>query len=207
MVDLWNVIATERGALADDLAGITDEQWKSRSLCPDWNVRRVIGHMTATASLTPATFLGNFARSGFSFNKFANAQIDKHVGPGNVATLTNFRAVQHATTSPPGPKQSWLGEVIVHSEDVRRPLGIAHAYDQDAVIEVAEFYKGSNALIGTKGRIAGLQLCATDTDWKHGSGAEIFGPILSLLMAMTGRAAVCDDLTGPGVDKLRAGGH
>jgi uncharacterized protein (TIGR03083 family) len=207
MVDLWNVIAAERGALADDLAGISDEQWKAPSLCPDWNVRRVVGHMTATARLTPGSFLGGFAKSGFNFNKFANGQIDKNLGPGTVATLANFRAVQNATTSPPGPKQSWLGEVIVHSEDIRRPLGIVHTYDPGAVLEVAEFYKGSNALIGTKGRIAGLSLTATDADFGHGSGEEVTGPLLSLLMAMTGRAAACDDLTGPGVAKLRAGGH
>ncbi|MFL6156044.1 MAG: maleylpyruvate isomerase family mycothiol-dependent enzyme [Marmoricola sp.] len=207
MVDLWTAVATERGALADDLAGISDEQWKSPTLCPDWSVRRVVGHLTATATLTPASFLGSFARSGFSFNRFANAQIDKHLGPGNVATLANFRAVQHLTTSPPGPKQSWLGEVIVHAEDIRRPLGIAHTYDPGAVLEVAEFYKGSNTLIGTKSRIAGLSLKAVDADWKHGDGEEVSGPMISLLMAMTGRAAACDDLTGPGVAKLRAGGH
>lgn len=207
MADLWDVIAAERGALAEDLARISDEQWAGPSLCPDWSVRRVVGHMTATARMTPASFLGAFAKAGFSFNRFANTAIDKNLGPGNVATLANFRAVQNATTSPPGPKQSWLGEVIVHSEDIRRPLGIAHTYDPAAVVEVAEFYKGSNALIGTKSRIAGLSLSATDAEFQHGSGDEVSGPMLSLLMAMTGRAAACDDLTGPGVPKLRAGGQ
>lgn len=207
MVDLWDVIAAERGALAEDLAGISDEQWASNSLCPDWSVRRVVGHMTATARMTPAGFFGAFAKAGFSFNRFANTAIDKNLGPGNVATLANFRAVQNATTSPPGPKQSWLGEVIVHSEDIRRPLGIAHTYPPDAVVEVAEFYKGSNALIGTKSRISGLSLMATDVDFRHGEGQEVEGPMLSMLMAMTGRATACDDLTGPGVAKLRAGGH
>lgn len=207
MADLWDVIAAERGALAEDLATISDEQWAAPSLCPDWTVRRVVGHMTATARLTPASFLGAFAKAGFSFNRFANTAIDKNLGPGNVATLANFRAVQNATTSPPGPKQSWLGEVIVHSEDIRRPLGIAHNYPPDAVLEVAEFYKGSNALIGTKSRISGLSLMATDADFRHGEGQEVEGPMLSMLMAMTGRAAACDDLTGPGVAKLRAGGQ
>lgn len=207
MADLWDVIAAERGALADDLARISDEQWRTESLCPEWSVRRVVGHLTATAKLTPVSFLGSFAKAGFSFNRFANTAIDKNLGPGNVATLANFRAVQHATTSPPGPKQSWLGEVIVHAEDIRRPLGIQHTYDLDAVVEVAEFYKGSNALIGTKSRISGLSLMATDAGFRHGEGQEVAGPMLSLLMAMTGRAAACDDLTGPGVPKLRAGGR
>ncbi|MCX6395007.1 MAG: maleylpyruvate isomerase family mycothiol-dependent enzyme [Propionibacteriales bacterium] len=204
---MWDVIAAERGALADDLAGLSDEQWQTVSLCPDWTVRRVVGHLTATARMTPASFVGSFAKAGFSFNRFANTAIDKNLGPGNVATLANFRAVQHATTSPPGPKLSWLGEVLVHAEDIRRPLGITHSYDLDSVVEVADFFKTSNALIGTKSRISGLSLKAVDADWLHGSGDEVSGPMLSLLMAMTGRAAACDDLYGPGVAKLRAGGH
>ena len=81
------------------------------------------------------------------------------------------------------------------------------SYDPDAVRHVVDFYKGSNALIGTKGRISGLSLIATDADFRHGEGQEVAGPLMSLLMAMTGRAAACDDLTGPGVDRLRAAGR
>jgi hypothetical protein len=99
---------------------------------------------------------------------------------------------------------SWLGETLVHSEDIRRPLGIRHVYPTDAVASVLDFYKGSNTLIGTKDRIAGLTLKATDTDWTHGSGPLVEGPILSLLIAAAGRAAGCDDLTGEGVELLRS---
>jgi len=202
-VDVWAVVASERGALAEDLAALTDEQWQTTSLCSEWSVRRVVGHMTATASLTPLTFVGNLARAGFSFNTFANNQIDKHLGPGNRATLANFRAVQHSTSAPPGPKLSWLGEALVHAEDVRRPLGIAHTYDPAAVRAAADFYRGSNLLIGSKDRIAGLRLLATDASWSHGDGPEVAGPMMSLLMAMTGRVAATGDLAGEGVETLR----
>ena len=37
-----------------------------------------------------------------------------------------------------------------------------------------------------------------------GSGPEVTGPALSLLMAMTGRAAALDDLSGEGVPTLRS---
>lgn len=204
MVDLWGVVAAERGALADDLAGLTDEQWRTTSLCDDWSVRRVTGHMTATANLTPVSFLTSFAGAGFSFDKFANRQIDKHLGVGAAETLANFRAAQFSTSSPPGPKASWLGEVLVHAEDIRRPLGIEHTYPVDAVREVADFYKTSNTLIGTKSRISGLSLRATDTGWSHGEGDEVAGPMMSLLMAMTGRGEACADLAGPGVAALES---
>jgi hypothetical protein len=70
-------------------------------------------------------------------------------------------------------------------------------------VRVADFSQSSNLLIGSKRRIEGLMLRATDTDWSHGTGPEVAGPILSLVMAMTGRRAADDDLTGDGVAALR----
>ena len=49
----------------------------------------------------------------------------------------------------------------------------------------------------------GLRLNASDTEWSHGSGPEVSGPMLSLLMAMTGRKPVLQDLAGDGVATLR----
>ncbi|MCW2754943.1 MAG: hypothetical protein JWQ32_2354 [Marmoricola sp.] len=203
MNDIWTTVAAERGALADDLTSLTADQWATKSLCQNWTVAQTVAHMTGTGTLTPVTFLASFARAGFNFDRFATAQIGKHLGDDDAGTLANFRAIQTSTSSPPGPKASWLGEAIVHAEDVRRPLGITHAYDADAVRQVADFYKGSNALIGTKSRIAGLALRSTDSDWSHGEGEEVSGPMLSLLMAMTGRKVACDDLSGPGVAILQ----
>jgi hypothetical protein len=59
-------------------------------------------------------------------------------------------------------------------------------------------------LIGSKNRVAGLTLRASDADWSHGTGPEVSGPILSLVMAMTGRKAAIDDLSGEGVATLRS---
>jgi hypothetical protein len=68
---------------------------------------------------------------------------------------------------------------------------------------VADFFKGSNLLIGTKRRIAGITLRATDADWSFGTGPEAAGPILALVMAMTGRKAAVGELTGEGAATLR----
>ena len=203
MSDLWAVVSTERGALADDLAGLTESQWNSPSLCSGWTVRDMVAHMSSTASLTPATFFWNFARAGFNFGSFADTQIRRHLGTDPAATLSEFRGLQGSTSSPPGPKPTWLGEVVVHSADIRRPLGISHTYTPGAVREAADFYKNSNTLIGAKNRIAGLALHATDEEWSHGQGQAVEGPLLSLLLAMTGRGDACADLSGPGVETLR----
>jgi uncharacterized protein (TIGR03083 family) len=207
MTDMWTVVAGERRALAGELAGLTDQQWQTPSLCEGWSVRDVLAHMTGAGSQNPVTFLLGFAAAGFDFAKFSNRRIAMHLGATPADTMAGFKAVENSTSAPPGPKTTWLGEVIVHGEDIRRPLGIAHDYDPEVLKQVADFYKGSNTLIGSKSRIAGLRLVATDTDWSHGEGDEVSGPLISLVMAMTGRSRACDDLTGPGVEKLRAGRH
>lgn len=206
MTDLWTTVAVERGALADDLVGRTDEQWRTPSLCAGWSVHDVLAHQCGTADMNPAKFLVRFASAGFNFPRFADAQIARYRGATPADTLATFSRLQHSTTAPPGPKTSWLGEVIVHSEDIRRPLGIGHEYPADAVRQVMDFYAGSNTLIGTKRRIAGLTLRASDQDWSHGTGPLVEGRLIDLLLAATGRAAACDRLTGDGVTTLRLRG-
>jgi uncharacterized protein (TIGR03083 family) len=201
--DLWAAIAAEREALAGDLAALTDDQWRTPSLCEDWTVEQVLGHMTATAEKTAGGFFASILKSGFNFTKMANADIAERTTGGPKATLAGFRSVVTSRRHPPGPTTTWLGETIVHAEDIRRPLHLAHTYDPIALREVADFYKGSNLIIGAKKRIDGLRLQAADQDWSHGSGPDVQGPLIALVLAMTGRRAALDDLSGEGVAALR----
>lgn len=203
MNDMWSTVAVERGALADDLEGLTDEQWETPSLCDGWTVHDVLAHQCGTADMNPPKFFVRLASAGFSFPRFADAQIRRYRGATPAETLATFRRLQGSTSAPPGPRTSWLGEVVVHSEDIRRPLGIDHEYPADAVRQVIDFYKGSNTLIGSKSRIADLTLTATDQDWTHGSGPAVEGRLIDLLLAATGRAVACDRLQGDGVTTLR----
>jgi len=38
----WPTIHAERAALADDLAGLSAEQWATPSLCQGWTVHQVL---------------------------------------------------------------------------------------------------------------------------------------------------------------------
>ncbi len=200
--DLWPTIHAERNALAADLASLTDAQWTTSSLCGGWSVREVLGHMTATATMTPPSFFSNLIGSGFRFNAMQAKAVAKQ-SQGTPDTLGRFKAQVEATTHPPGPIDSWLGETIVHAEDIRRPLGMAHTYPVNDVTRIAAFYRGSNLLIGGKRRAAGLTLRATDADWSAGSGPEVAGPAISLVLAITGRPAALDELSGEGLAALR----
>ncbi len=202
MDDMWTTVATERRALASDVADLEDSQWATPSWCAGWTVEDVLAHLTATASMTPPTFFARFAGSGFSFPRFAERQIARHKGQKPAETLAGFREIETSTSAPPGPKLSWLGEVIVHSEDIRRPLGIEHTHPIGAVTSMLDFYKGSNTLIGAKSRIAGLTLRATDADWSHGEGPVVEGRAIDLLLAATGRRPALDTLSGDGLTLL-----
>jgi hypothetical protein len=97
---------------------------------------------------------------------------------------------------------SWLGETVVHGEDVFRAVGGYRDHPAEHLVALADFYSNSNALIGSKTRIDGVTLRATDADWKHGTGPELSGPMIALVMAMTGRKPALADLSGEGVDVL-----
>lgn len=90
----------------------------------------------------------------------------------------------------------------MHGADIRRPLGVSYSPPLATTVQVADFYKNSNLLIGAKSRIAGVMLVATDIHWSHGTGPEVHGPILSLVQAMTGRPVAQAELTGDGLSVL-----
>jgi uncharacterized protein (TIGR03083 family) len=203
VADVWSVVRPEREALAADLQGIDAAAWRTPSLCPGWTVRDVLAHMTALARMTPVSFFGKLAASGFNPVRLQARDIAREKGASVEETLANFRTITAAKNRLPGQDRTLLGETLLHAEDIRRPLGIPHRYPLDALVTVAELYKRSSLIAGTKRRVAGLSLQATDVGWSSGSGPLVSGPMLSLLMAMAGREAAIDDLAGEGVAMLR----
>ncbi len=142
-MEIWPVIHEERRALAADLRGRSGEDWATPSLCARWTVRDVLAHMTSTASLTRPAFFAKLAASGFSSDKLQQSGVAANRGASPAETLSNFEARVTSVKHPPGPADTWLGETIVHAEDIRRPLGIGHRYPAEAVVRIADFYQGS----------------------------------------------------------------
>ena len=200
----WELIHAERRRLIEDLEPLTAEQWRTASLCPKWNAQQALGHIVATTKMTPPKFFGKIIASGFQFEKMAAKDVATESSGTPAQTLAELAAHAEDTHAPPGPVVSWLGEIIVHGADIRRPLGVAYSPQPATTRLVADFYKNSNLLIGSKNRIAGVRLVATDVDWSNGTGPEASGPILSLVQAMTGRAVALGDLSGDGVPTLKA---
>ncbi len=202
--DIWPVVRAERKALAADLGGLSDAQWQTRSQCDAWSVRDVLAHMVATSRMSGAAFLPKLAGAGFNFERLQSKGIEQNRGTTPADLLSTFVDRIDSTGRPPGPSMTMLGEVIIHSDDIRRPLGIAHEYPTDVVARLAEFFSNSSPIIHGKQRVAGLHLRATDTEWEHGSGPIVEGPILPLLLAITGRQSALAALSGDGIETLRS---
>src|SRR3712207_9196722 len=47
---LWPLVHAERAVLAADLAGLTEDQWATPSLCTGLTVREVLAHLSAARS-------------------------------------------------------------------------------------------------------------------------------------------------------------
>ena len=123
------------------------------------------------------------------------------MGEEAVGDLERFRHVGSITLSSKS-SPAGLGEVIVHAEDIRRPLGLRHAPDAAGLLAVARFFATKNFAVNSKTLVKGLALRATDADFQEGTGPEVHGPLLSLVLAMAGRPAFLADLGGDGVPEL-----
>ncbi len=198
----WPLIRGERVSLIADLENVTDTKWAMQSLCSAWTVRDVLAHMTTTAKMTPGRFFGRLAGSGFRFNAMNDKGVREEQGATPADALAGFKSVLDRTTSPPGPLDAMVAEIVIHSQDIRRPLGIAHTFQPEALTLVGNFVTRGNLLLGGKRRSTGLLLIASDVDWTHGSGQEVKGPLSSIILALTGRKAGLADLTGDGVATL-----
>jgi uncharacterized protein (TIGR03083 family) len=197
--DVWRYIGSERSDLADTWESLTPEQWGAASWCEGWSVQDVAGHLVASAEQTPPNFIKEFAGAGFRFNVFAERGAKRCASAGPSELVRRLRARTSTRNHPPGPVDAMLGEVVVHGDDLRRPLGLSHQSPEAALVIVADSWKKTNVLIGSKKRIEGLRLAATDSPWAYGDGPEVSGPLQSLVLAMTGRKQVLDDLSGDGV--------
>jgi uncharacterized protein (TIGR03083 family) len=117
--------------------------------------------------------------------------------------IARLRARVTTTNRPPAPVRTMLGEIVVHSDDIRRPLGLPSDVAPEALLACLEMYKNASFPVGTKKRIEGLRMVATDVDWSHGTGPEVTGPGLAMMAAMTGRRAGLDELSGAGLPTLQ----
>src|SRR4029079_14852838 len=95
-------------------------------------------------------------------------------------------------------------ELAVHSADVAEGLGKPFDLPTEDYVACLEYLKDVQPVFRAKTRIAGLHLEATDAEWSTGDGPAVSGTSKQLLLAMAGRRAALDNLTGEGLDTMRS---
>jgi uncharacterized protein (TIGR03083 family) len=195
----WMLIHSERKALVAALAALTPAQWQAQSLCGGWTIHFLAAHILSGAEQTPGRFFRGMAATGFRFNTLMerDARSLARLSPEQIVDRLGRRT--STTNHPPAPVMAMLGEVVVHGEDIRQPLGLAGHVGDDAANACLQMYVKASFPVGGRKRIGGLRLAATDTGWSFGTGPEVAGPAMALLLAMTGRAAGLSGLSGDGV--------
>ena len=199
---LWAAAHAERTALADDLADLDDDQWAQPSLCGSWSVEDVVAHLAAAAGTGRVRWLTSVLGARLDADVHNARRLAEHRGASPGETLERFRRVLTSTTAASGHTAAWLGEVVVHAQDVRRPLGLTRTPSVGAVTEVARFYAGRDFAVPSRTAVEGLRLEATDGPFTTGSGPLVTGTTLALTMAMAGRRVFAEELAGPGAAVL-----
>ncbi len=204
-MEIWEAERDEMLDLAERFALLDHEQWNAPSLCTEWRIRDVFAHMTAGAesALGISAIIRGMLRHGFNYNRWVAADGQDRGQQDPAVVLRSFRNAASSRKAPPGTRPvRGLMHVLIHGQDMCRPLGIRRDLPEAHLVPVADFVKEDVHIFGAKKRIAGLKLMATDMDWSHGSGPEVTGPAEALVMMMAGRLVALDDLTGEGMTTL-----
>jgi uncharacterized protein (TIGR03083 family) len=203
-VDHWDAIASERLALADQLDTLTPEQWDTQSLCDAWTVRDVAAHLVVPHEISIPSFLVTFIAAGGSFSRANVAATAKQAKRPTSDLIADIRRHADSRAKPPGfGSEAPLSEVLVHGQDIRIPLGLDDTSALGSWAAALDFLVLPKARRGFVSQsLQGFHFVASDLDWEHGTGDEVRGPAEALALAMMGRKARLEDLSGPGASRL-----
>jgi uncharacterized protein (TIGR03083 family) len=209
--ELWAAIDAQRLRTVTLLKDLTPVEWDRPSLCDGWRVRDVAAHLTMQ-QMTLRDGLKAMIRHPGGMNHLINAAAvteanrrppEQHIA--DIGRMVGSRRHNFGLTA-----RETLIDIVVHGQDIAVPLGrrleVPPASAATAATQVWS-YQASRmgrriARVNRKLPFQSYRLIATDTDWVVGSGQEIRGPVLAILLLITGRTAGYADLAGPGAVAL-----
>ncbi len=204
-MDTWTSIKNGREAFGDYLAGLSADEWNEPSLCAGWTVKDVVAHMLVIPTISKGKVFATFLGSGFNLERM-NAKFVQQIGaamsPSEIAGKT--RSSAGSRSIPPGLKlPGILTELAIHAGDISEAVGRPFSLPSADYVAVLEHIKNVQPVFGSKQRIAGLTVRATDANWSTGSGPVVEGTAQHLALAVAGRRAAFDHLSGDGLATLR----
>ena len=205
-METFAAVAAERHRVADLLDGLDESEWGTPSCCAGWTIQEVAAHLLVGPVLGLKGTFPYVLRAGGRPNKTNDLTAKELAKMGPQQLVAELRANAESRFTPPGfPPEAPLIDVIIHGQDITRPLGrqldVPNEYWQHPLeAAIARRY----SIISARRHLKGLSFASTDTGYRHGSGPEVRGPAKDLAHAMFGRSMALDALTGDGVEPLRA---
>ncbi len=205
-MEIWEAIAAERLALADLADQLDAAAWATPSLCDAWSVREVFGHLVSPVVVGLRGFTVGLVRARGHPHAANRALAAAQAARPTAELVADLRAGANSHVAPPGMGPiAPLTDLLIHSEDMRIPLGMPADRPAEVWRRVLDFEAGPKARRGfVPGRIPPVRLVTADLDWSHGEGPVVEGPAGAVAMTLAGRTARLGALAGPGRGELEA---
>ena len=200
---IFAAVANERRQIANLVEGLSEAQLETPSLCSGWDVQTVAAHIACSvADGLPAQWKTALRRGSLAR---ATDEFARRRGQLPAAEITaTLRERADYRLSPPGVGPvAVLTDILIHGGDIRIPLGLPFEPDAGQVASALDFLTGTWPLaVVPLGRLSGIKLTDSQTGRSSRKGADIRGPSVALMMAVSGRTALFDSLDGPGLELL-----
>ena len=208
--ELWSAIDTQRLRVIDLLDELTPAEWETLSLCDGWTVRDVAAHLTLQQLTLGSALLTGLRHPG-SMNHIIQASARDRARLPTDRLIESIHGMVGSRRHNVGvtPLETLI-DIVVHGQDIAIPLGRELAVLPRAAATTADrlWWSRSTRLGRLKSKVfsgvnlQGLRFVATDADWSAEEGDEVRGPLLSIVLSLSGRAAGADALSGPGASRL-----
>jgi len=201
--EVWKTIGTQRAALADVLESLTPDEWERDSLCAGWTVRDVAAHVISSPQATVGRVIPAMVRARGNFNRFMFQEAKRWSDRPTEFIVADFRRLDGSRRHPPGTTRlDPLVDVLVHTQDIVRPLGRQHPMPARPSAVAANHVWRHSFPYGARKRLGGYRLTATDIEWTLGDGPAVEGSMGAILLLLTGRTASLPELSGDGAGQL-----
>ncbi len=158
-MEIWDTIATERRRLADDLEQLTPEQWTTQTQCDAWDVHHTAAHLLMPLKLSNGQFFLGLMKSGFRPNHMAireTARIADQMSPAEIIQALRDEAENRWEPPVPGVgAEIPLSEILVHGQDIRRPVGLECGIPEETIDETLGMIKNEKRREDYRRRISG----------------------------------------------------
>ena len=155
---VWLHIHEQRAALATLLRTLTAEQWEHDTLCAGWTVRDLAAHVISTPQVGVREVLRLMPSMALGYNRAVFRDV-KRRGQAPVAAILDdydrYAGSRHHV--PVTTHLEPLIDVLVHTQDIVRPLGLRHDMPVDAAVAVADRARLLAPLTGSRRVVRGVR--------------------------------------------------